>query len=735
MPSDCEAALNGGRLPSLANGGWAVLRPVFWPSVVLALVAVATPLDAIHPDATRDILIASDCALGHGCSAGGAPTSVAGILTGAAWTDLLAVARWFDIDLLWVAVGLKILIALSIGVCWCFARRERLAGADWIVPALLAFVSHTGPSVTLWAPMLALPLCILGVVGYLSALASEDWSKGALGAGFTLGLAASAHPAGVAAATIVGLDACAAGRWRLGLTIAAVGIGAWGLISPAAAAALLTAGVAQPQQIVVLALAMPLGLVLTRFAIRCHWRAESRLVLLAGMALLATGLAHQFSVRYAPMIAAPLALVVAGKLPAARGPAFLVALLAVFTAPSAGSPTQSRPTYRQARQAAIALKAAGVGWPCSLFAMRGRLGPELGEAAAIWLPPDLGQACAPTTVRVRNALDPPQLDVAGATRLQLQRATVCWRGDAAIDCRLLEPSAPSSNLPRLQDRSHPRPLAPPRAAMGVALVVPLTPGGEFTLEVFPAAGHDPCPWHIRGAGATARVAAGQTTLVLEKEFAAGCPPAGEVAAAVPALAEVASNPALPVAGVARPDEASPSRTQPGRVPVPTPEPAGLVLPPTAGAALARVFSDPSGRGGVFPDRPENVAVSATNVELTWSAGRKLRLVRSEVRPWFQVDRNSGLKPERAAELLRMLGEWLPSDPWTVAQTAPGPPPPAGPRAPSRVRVPTSLQGIVEHQRSAPATFLLLAAMLGAVAMAVGWTLRELARPRGAGPGQ
>ena len=72
------------------------------------------PIDAIHFDSNRDLLIARDCYDLGRCDGHGPPTSFAGLFQGVLWNNALGLFRWLGASPKAIGIGIAGLYALVI---------------------------------------------------------------------------------------------------------------------------------------------------------------------------------------------------------------------------------------------------------------------------------------------------------------------------------------------------------------------------------------------------------------------------------------------------------------------------------------------------------------------------------------------------------------------------------------------------------------------------------------------
>jgi hypothetical protein len=179
--------------------------------LAFALLSAAVPAPPVHPDTTRDFLMAADCLAGVPCDHG-PPTSLGVVVQGALWTRFLALAGAIGIGVEGVRAAVFALHAVSTGVVLAAARRRLPdALAAWTAAAWAVLAVMISGAPLLWNPSIAsLPLAIFYVA--LLGLTERGTLVLAAAAGAILALAVECHL--LFAALVPVLIAAAAGCAR-----------------------------------------------------------------------------------------------------------------------------------------------------------------------------------------------------------------------------------------------------------------------------------------------------------------------------------------------------------------------------------------------------------------------------------------------------------------------------------------------------------------------------------------
>ena len=337
--------------------------------------------DVIHPDSTRDWLMAQDCRLLDHCDTAGPVTSRTGIYQGALWTGILALAQVVGgttarVAMLVVAMWLaSLLLAWTVATVQPLRPPPRAPVSALLLVALLPLLAHF-PTV-LWSPSIMLPFA---AVGTLLVLRPTVTTAQRVLAAVLLGAAADLHvaawPLVFALAGVVGPRGGRA--WLLPLGAVLTGLA----LSPRA-----WSENARTLQHAPEVLAPPL-LALVSMGLRRlmpTWSRAQVLTLTSTLPLAGVAFLHQPAWRYAvPWLAvwvvALLEVTRDWRLPR-TAMVTLVALWAVpHVLPVAPVPPET-PTYADAHAALP----ANARWPDVLTGTEGRA-RILAEAQAIWLP-------------------------------------------------------------------------------------------------------------------------------------------------------------------------------------------------------------------------------------------------------------------------------------------------------------------------------------------------------------
>ncbi len=504
----------------------------------LALLAV-WPLDRLHPDSTRDLLMARDCWALDRCETTGPNTSVPGIAQGGLWMDLLAVFRALGATPAAIGGGLALAQALALLVA--FARMRRTPGrADGVMLAVLLMGSAQAAHVVLWAPTAMMPVALLATFNGLDWLSKPTWGRTLL-TGLLLGIAADLHAVAWLLALTVAAMAWQRTSRRHAVLLLAIALGYGLLVSPHAWVQMIFAQREHPQALG-LGLAVPLF-----FAAMGRIRAWPPERQLAGVGLLAVAgisAVHQFELRYAVPWLGAFALA-APTLPWPRWLGHKLLLLLVLVV-GMGPLSHGAPmTYRHAAVIAQTLQNQGIGWPDALTRLRGPQAAAYAEAAALYLPLAHG---APTDAIVQtHALDADAIAVdASTTRLEWRGARVCWPGPHARACAPVDVDPPPAN-PQLPfgSRAWPYVLPVPADAASVELTVPVRAGPANRLTLAPSRWDSSCAWRFPSGAPAVDVSAAAQDVRMQchiadprrsRELTRGLPPLQETALAPARLA-------------------------------------------------------------------------------------------------------------------------------------------------------------------------------------------------------
>ena len=200
----------------------AILAAIAASALAFALLLAAVPAPPVHPDTTRDFLMAADCLAGLPCDRG-PPTSLGVIVQGALWTRFLALSGALGLGVAAVRGVVLALQANSAGVVVAAAwRRLPPAVAAWTAAAWVVLGAVVVGAPLLWNPSLApLPLALFYVA--LLGVVERGSLAFAAAAGGLLALAMDCHV--LFAALLPVLLAAAAGCGRRPLWAVAVAIG------------------------------------------------------------------------------------------------------------------------------------------------------------------------------------------------------------------------------------------------------------------------------------------------------------------------------------------------------------------------------------------------------------------------------------------------------------------------------------------------------------------------------
>lgn len=417
---------------------------VVLPLVVWALYRWA---DLLHPDSTRALLMARDCAEADLCQPNGVPASVPGMSQGALWTQLLAVA--WRLGLPPAAMGLGVLSLVALGTALLAKLTAPRVG--W---AILAAMYLAIPDV-LVEPTVQLAFSLLATGVALVWWRRPTWSVAIL-TGLCWGLTADLHVAGWVAVLAGAVAGVVRGPRLHVLLASAVAVTVSVALSPQ-----MWAGFLRPHPLV-----------------PPQWALRYALPLLPTVAVWAHG---RWSTRG----------VVPGRLGLLARPGFWMGA-AILMATLTYKPAQ-RHSYSYAREVAAIAWAHGVGWPEALTAVRGEHAGDVAESVGLYLPqtPALptGHVMTLTAGHVARAI---------ASRVDIARATLC--PDLGPCSPLHWDPTPHRLLYPFAARAWPRVVDLPESATRVTLHLPLLAG---TARHFAIAGPrgDPEAWAFANGGA------------------------------------------------------------------------------------------------------------------------------------------------------------------------------------------------------------------------------------------
>ena len=170
----------------------ALLPAIAAAALAFALLLAAVPAPPVHPDTTRDFLMAADCLAGLPWDCG-PPTSLGVIVQGALWTRFLALSGALGLGVGAVRAAVFALHAISAGVVLAAARRRvSPAMAAWTAAAWVVVGAFVAGAPLLWNPSLSpLPLALFYVA--LLGLVERGALAFAAAAGGLLALAMDCH--------------------------------------------------------------------------------------------------------------------------------------------------------------------------------------------------------------------------------------------------------------------------------------------------------------------------------------------------------------------------------------------------------------------------------------------------------------------------------------------------------------------------------------------------------------
>ncbi len=608
--------------------------------LLFALVLWLTwPIDVIHFDSSRDLLMARDCyALGL-CDSHGPPTSFPGLFQGVLWTNALGLVRWLG------------LLPAAIGVCLIglytlvFAATLRWRGAQGLplLWALLLAGSASMVPVVLWSPTLFLPAMMLTTWLTLDWLDRPRWPL-ALGLGVlwgvTLDLYLAAGPV-LLATFALGIRA----RKPLQtLTLVALALAVGLLVSPGAWLGTLAFIPLHPLRVLAVLLAFA---VLVGLAVRAPKLDNVALLALAGIgAWLVIGVTRHFQSRYLMPGFPALALLLARGLGQRRWLHYAAAALALLAIRFFVVPPEPDLRYSHAAGLADALTQHQIGWPDALSHTQGDFGRQLAPATAIFLPyaatPWQGEDVAVNLhAQPRFAAVPTRVDLTGAE--------LCAQTAGGKKCRALplDPTPPGAVFPfAVRVYASVIPYVPADVDQ-LTLRVPVRTGAREKIALLPQFRGDLCPWTFAHGGSTLDLAEPATEVTMIRAFGHGrCPEGLAIYDWLPPWRETALAPMLAHA-------------------VPPPQQKRLVQPVLARTSEAQ-FGRLAAQLAVELHGPEpDVAVQRDRAVLSWPQQPPLTLRYAATAPWFQIV-DAGKDVTRTDAVLRALPQVFTTNPWQEA---------------------------------------------------------------------
>ena len=627
------------RLPGMLHG--VKQRLVHLAQILMFALALwlTWPIDVIHFDSSRDLLMARDCYELGLCDSHGPPTSFAGLFQGVLWTNALGLARW--LGLLPAAIGVCLLGIYSL----VFAATLRWRGAQGLplLAALLLAGSAAMMPVVLWSPTLFFPAMMLTTWLTLDWLDRPRWPL-ALGLGLlwgvTLELYLAAGPV-LLATFALGLRA----RKPLQtLTLVALALAVGLLVSPGAWLGTLAFIPLHPLRVlaVLLAFAALVGL-----AVRAPKLDNVALLTLAGIgAWLVIGVTRHFQSRYLMPGFPALALLVARGLRQRGWLQYALAALALLAIRFFVVPPEPDLRYSHAETLAEAMTQHQIGWPDALSHVQGDLGRQLAPATAIFLPyaatPWQGEDVAVDLhAQPRFARVPTRVDLSGAE--------LCAQTPGGKKCRALplDPTPPGAVFPfAVRVYASVIPYVPSDVDL-LTLRVPVRPGAREKLRLLPQFRGDQCPWTFARGEPSLDLAEPATEVTMIRAFGHGrCPEGLAIYDWLPPWRETADAPAV-------------ARTIP-------PQQQQRLMHPVLARASEAQFGRLAAQLAVALHRPEpDIAVQRDRAVLVWPEQAPLTLRYAATAPWFQIV-DAGGDVTRTDAVLRALPLVFSANPWQEA---------------------------------------------------------------------
>lgn len=600
-----------------------------------AILAWCWPIDRVHFDSTRDLLIARDCSALGFCDGQGPQTSLHGIHQGVLWNDILGLAQLLHLT----PLHMGLLLCLAHALAMVLAAQWLKPRNRWIFLGLLLLGSLRLVPVVLWSPTLFLPAITLAMAVTLTWLERRTWAL-TLACGLLWGLTLDLYLASLPVLLMTCLLGLRAGPRLQGPLVGVLAMGGSMLISPVAWLNALK--ILQNQQNFVL-LAVVLLALLAVGVRKLPPRHNLVALTLAGLlAFGLIGLQHQFESRYLAPAWPFLALLITQAL----RPKLLITLgiiLSIVFWPSNPPPELDHATYTQAYELALELQKNHLGWPQAVQHVHGDDARFLAPATAVFLPQESQEWQESHEWQSMDVfLDPKPRAV--PTRIDLDDAVICFEGQQLFDltCAPLPHDwTPDGQFFPLATRVYALSVLPPRQTSRAFLALQVLPGQAGKLTLLPQFRGDRCPWTPLDRQTTLPLPTQAMTLILTRDFRPPCPEPSLLTDWFPNWQEQVPGPPPPRNSLLNPQD--------------------LVLDPGAtpriGQALARVV----GNVDLPPGEPD-IAVTAQSAQIRWKSGEEVNLRPTAKMPWLEPE--SRTLGARGLERVRLALETeLTENPW------------------------------------------------------------------------
>jgi hypothetical protein len=597
------------------------------------------PIDAIHFDSSRDLLISRDCYDLGRCDGHGPPTSFRGLYQGVLWNNALGLFRQLGASPKGIGIGIAGLYACIIVASARWAK-GRNPSALWL---LLVAGSLASTPVVLWSPTLFFPAMMLTTWLTLEWLEEPGWPL-ALGLGLLWGVTLDLYLAGgpVLLATIAlgvrarkPLQALAI----LGLALL-VGLA----ISPGAWTGTLAFIPDHPLRVLVVLLAFAAMLWV---AVRLPKLDAVWLLALTGTgAWLIIGLTRTFQWRYLMPGFPALALLIAQRLPAKAAQRLGIMAIVAALAFCQAHPQRAL-SYSNVEALAEAMQQHAIGWPQALTHAQGEFSRQLARPSVIFLPygetPWRGEDVVVDLKATKRFHAVP-------SRIDLADAELCRKAAGPQQCEPLnlDPTPPDSIFPMAAAVYAAIIPELPLEVTALTLRVSIRAGAPETLTLLPQLpGDTACPWRFADGRTDVQLDSSATELRLERLFTRNtCPDGKATADWLPTWREAPRNP----------------NAQPIPPPPTVKRLAQPILPHGVEARFARLAATLAAQ---LHEAEPDIEVRREIARVKWPNQSALELRYDERAPWFVIAQPNGDMTRQTA-LLQALPAAFPQSPWQDA---------------------------------------------------------------------
>ena len=597
------------------------------------------PIDFIHFDSNRDLLIARDCYDLGRCDGHGPPTSFTGLYQGVLWNNALGLMRWLGATPKAIGLGIAWLYALVFAASarWAQGRNPR---ALWL---LLLAGSLASMPVVLWSPTLFFPAMMLTTWLTLDWLERPRWPL-ALGLGLLWGVTLDLYLAGgpVLLATVALGVRARKPLQALAIVVLALLVGV--AVSPGAWLGTLTFIPEHPIRVAMVVLAFAAMLVV---AVRMPRLDAVAVLALAGTgAWLVIGATRLFQSRYLMPGFPALALLIAQRVPAKR--TWLVGAVALLISIAFFIPHPQRElTYSNAEALAKAMEQHDIGWPQALAHAQGDFSRLLAPTTLIFLPHAQrewrGEDVAMDLHATERFHSVP-------SRMDVTHAELCRLRTGQRDCGplQLDPTPPGSIYPMAAAVYAAVIAQLPRDVTELALRVAVRAGPAERLQLLPQfAGDTKCPWHFADGTTALELDENATEVRLTRIFTPHVCPDG-----------IATSDWLPTWRETPHD--------PHARPVPPPPPVKRMTQPILPHGVEAKFARLATLLANEMHAPEpDIAVYRESARVSWPHQSPVELRSADAPPWFQVV-DAGSDVTRTGAVQRALSQVFGANPWQDA---------------------------------------------------------------------